>query len=249
MPPIIWNPAHLSLRDYFWRQCFSSYLETCNVKTTADILEFTGNAILNFSDLILSVIPKGTLDTISISAKNLVIDPDSITPSLQKIKHDIVFGFFRQDEVQLDKTFLFLQYCYNALLPTGRFLIIIPSSEDSALHAYQKVIDSNEFSSLSDSPLIDHEKTLLKNIRKQLQQSDFVLYKFNTYSHNIELPTLTTFKSYLQNVSFPYKKMLHTEINEAISNKQVEYFEEDCQQNHGGKYIFNYKLNIISAVK
>lgn len=244
-----WNPKQLPLRNYLWHQSVSALLQKISIKPNAQILEFTNDMSATFNPLLSKYVPKGTVNTSSLTAHFLTISPETINPFKQTQHYDFIFGFFPYQQIRLNRVSLFLETTCKLLKSTGQLLILIPAPDISSTSTYRKVCESGVFPNLKPGHLVDKIQNVLEHLTNFLGQSPFSTYQFRTFEHTSRLPDLDTFKLYLQENAFTYKETMPTTLSDSIINLQVELFNEYSHRKYDGKYLFRDKLHYIHAIK
>lgn len=134
-----------------------------------------------------------------------------------------------------------------ALQPNGRFFAIYPVQGCLYDRLYQMVKNSGKFHSLENVKIERNTPSieLGNEIGKAL---GFKYFKMVEEEQSLDLPSLETFHKFVNGIGFYQGKVPEIEIP-LINEEMVKCFDQICQQEFAGNYVFKDRFAIINAIK
>lgn len=160
--------------------------------------------------------------------------------------YSLVFCFLYTDFIHYQCDML-LEYIYYVLRPSGQLILTHPTNKTPTIATYKQVLDTKRFPFL-DEVVNVHDKSF-ENVKEKLSELPFADVNIKDYFDKVTLPDLDTFKRYLHETAFLYKKVTPSEISNEIIEMQVAFFDEYCQIHFNGEYVFQFTLKTIKAIK
>lgn len=245
IPEYKWDSSKPYARSYIWNEVLLPLVDSYDIKPTDNILELTHNDKSVITEHLQNRNHTGEVDVLNVKSKQASYFQELNT---QHKRYDIVLCFLYLEEIHFELNTI-MTFIHHVLNEGGRLYIALPfiNLHTSARETFQQVIDSGEYNEITQSSII-HNTTLIPQIESSIK-SAFPAFHINTYKNDIELPSLTFFMDFLHEVAFMYKKVISSDLNEKVIQRQAEYFEENCKKKHKGKYMFHYELNVYQTLK
>lgn len=248
MIAINWNPENLTLRQYFWGQHVITLLDQYKIKGSEKIIVFYTGKGITATKLIKSQLKEGFVTEIDLIPNLASQETWEEKVLSQSNEYDIAYGFIRPALLDLKTVVAWFDRCYELLKPTGYLLVTLPSASASPIETFKQVVASGEFPSLSGEEMT-FDTAYNEGFYEKLTQSSFELCGCHDLNIDIVLPTISVYRAYLLQLSFLYQHVCPTSLQEKVIDRQVELFDEYCQNNFGGEYRYEYRTHIIKAAK
>ena len=136
---------------------------------------------------------------------------------------------------------------YRALKKGGNLFTIIPAGDDPLVNSFQVVRASGAFPRLEQFKLpVDFHK--VGELPQIIAKLPFKHAKVETQKHSILLPSLDTFRKFLNGLAFFHGQIPENEIS-VLNEALVNAYDVECQEKHQGKYRFNLSVYVVTAEK
>lgn len=143
-----------------------------------------------------------------------------------------------------------LENIYHALQPGGRFFALYSIADSLGIRVYKMVKDSGKFPSLEK---FNYHRRSIAYISTELgnkigKDLGFKYFEIREQDQSIDLPGLDTFRKFIKGINPFQGQVPENEIPEIIE-EMVKCFDQMCQKEFAGKYIFKERLVTINAIK
>lgn len=235
----------LSDRGYLRYITHIPFIENFPFKEDENILELSNNNVFLTKGAREDIWTNQTIKRINITTDQTYLE-EAINNKKPENEYHLVFCFLYTDFIRYDCDIL-IEYIYQVLRPCGKLFISHPTQKTPTIATYKQVVKSGQYPTLTDESVIDYG--LYEKIKAKLNKLSFSSVKFEDHVDKITLPDLDTFKRYLNETAFVYKKVMPTEISNEIIQMQVDYFDDYCKKHFNGEYVFQYTLHTLTAIK
>ena len=136
---------------------------------------------------------------------------------------------------------------YQALKKEGKVLTIFSMGDDPFINMYRAVKASRKFAELDNfSVPIDYSQ--FDGLDKRLALIPFKSFELKQCRQSVELPSLDTYRKFVHGISF-YQGQVEPDRIYEINEAMVTAFDELCQKEYGGKYLFDMSLQVATGIK
>lgn len=163
-----------------------------------------------------------------------------------KNKFDLVCSFMCL--ILLRNPFNIFQNIYEALKPGGEMLVILPSAHSPLEGSFKQVTESGEFPEFKNIKL-PYDLNTIVEIEDELSRIPFSSFKIETPLVQYELPSLKTFRDFLNIIAHLFQPTFSDELIAKLFDAQTIVFNDYCQKHYNGDYIFEFCPFVISATK
>lgn len=136
---------------------------------------------------------------------------------------------------------------YRVLKPGGRIFTLFPSGDDAFMLSYRAVKQSGQFPVLDDFVPTMHYSNL-DNLAEKLSHTRFSSLCVKRETNQIELPSLDFFRRFVKGIGF-YQGLVVDETIDAINEAMVTWYDDYCQKQYDGKYIFTFSPYWVTGKK
>lgn len=150
--------------------------------------------------------------------------------------------------VLLQNPFEIYERIYTALKPGGQMLFILPSQNSPLEGSFYKVVNDENRPEFKDIQLPYDVDTFFE-IDDYLSRIPFSSFKIDTPHVKYELPSLQTFRDFLNILHHLFKKELSDEKISKLFDAQTQVFNTFCQKEYGGQYFFEFTPFVVTAIK
>lgn len=257
MSPQEWPADNYAIGSYIQASIAEKYLPDLLIKPTDHVLDLgCGNGA--FTKKILDKTPQGTVLGVDAS-ENMLKLAQNVTKEYPNFFIEKADALAIQFQSQFDYVVSFwcLQWVrdihkafeniFNALKPGGKIFLILPVGDDPYIKGYYALKKSNQFSALKDfHPPVDYLR--LENLAQKLEDLPFKNLKITPCKQSIRLPSLDTFKKFVNGLAFYQGQVPEKEIV-LINDALVQYFVEECKAKYQGEYEFHLTIYLVTGEK
>lgn len=252
-----WPADDYAIGSYIQSTVAEQYLSKFQPKPTDHVLDLgCGNGA--FTKKILDKVPQGSVLGADASENMLQLAQKIISDypnfSIKKVdvntmhfnaQFDYIVSFWCLQWIDdVHKAFANIS---NALKGGGKLFAILPAGDDPYIMGYYAIKNSEQFSSLNHfKPPVEYSK--FKNLSETLQDLPFENLKIELLRQSITLPSLDTFRKFVNGIAFYQGQVPDAEIKR-INENLVNYFDNECQRKYQGKYQFDFTIYLITATK
>jgi ubiquinone/menaquinone biosynthesis C-methylase UbiE len=252
-----WPANDYAIGSYIQATVANQYIDSIRPEATDSILDI-GCGDGSYTKNILAKIPQGKCLGIDRSANMLKLAHEKIRdyPNFSVQQCDVLEMKFNE-QFDYIVSFWCLQWCpepkkafsnmYHALKKGGKVFALLPTGDDPLITSYERLKASGDFSCLEDFvPPVNYPK--VRQITTILPKLPFSKINVETISQSIVLPSLDTFRKFVNGIAFYNDKVPDEEIPR-INEAMVQAFDRDCQQKYGGEYRFDFSVFIVRGEK
>jgi ubiquinone/menaquinone biosynthesis C-methylase UbiE len=253
-----WPANDYAIGAYIQAMITDKYLERLATKVDDKILDI-GCGDGSYTTKLLERVPDGSLIGLDRSMNMLQLAREKIIdyPNFSVQLSDVLEMDFN-DQFDYIVSFWCLHWCpdlkgaftniYRALKNGAKLMTIIPTGvTDTFMTSFNMVKSSGDFQSLLNfRPLVDFEN--VAKIPEIIASLPFKNAEVETMEHTIKLPSLDTFRKFVNGLAFfqgqvPDKDI--RDINEAI----VRAFDLECCEEYQGEHWATFSIYLITAEK
>lgn len=252
-----WPVSDYAIGSYIQSVVADTYLPHLTIKPSDDVLD-VGCGDGRYSLKIIQSFPMasfvgidGSKNMLNAARKNLAHCP---TVSLKQAdvmalpfdsQFDYVISFWCLQWAREFKTAL--QGIHRALRPGGKVLIVVPAGDDPLINTFHHMKASGDF------PLLDQFRLPIDYpaLNEVLATPDALPFSQSQVAHDfrrIELPSLDTYRKFLNGVAFFQGQVPDPEIHR-LNEAMVSIFDKTCRTDQDGKYWFEFTSFCLIAEK
>lgn len=231
------NTRPSSIRDDFWYQAMLPILSKISINTQPSILSIGLNDN-DFKKKLLTLFPNANISTIGIN--NFMVNSFEENLAVYKKSHYdfiFVFDFSRGNNYE---ELSFLTYTYDLLKPMAPALLVFHTKNTPTRKTYQRILESGRYPQLGNDRLEKYD-AFVEKVISTLPTLPFSHHEIETFHSSFEMPDLASYKEYMSSIDFLYKPIMSSEKSLEIIEQQLKYFEEMCQKEYNGRYLFEYE--------
>ena len=252
-----WPASDYAIGSYIQATIADQYLRHLSIKSDDHILDI-GCGDGSYSTKIIGRIPNGTLLGIDRSENMLQLAREKILyyPNMSVQQSDVLAMDFNE-QFDYVVSFWCLQWChdlataymniYRALKTGGELFTIIPAGDDPLVTSFKTVKASGAFPSLNHFKLpVDFQK--VGELPGIVAKLPFKNAQVEIRKHSILLPSLDTFRKFLNGLAFFHEQIPENEIT-VLNEALVKAYDAECQEKHQGQYRFNVAVYVVTGEK
>lgn len=252
-----WPATDYAVGSFIQATVASEHLNQLMMKPNDKVLDVgCGNG--EFSKKILDKVPKGSVLGIDASENMLQLarEISRSYPNFSIQQADVLSMSF-VDEFDYVVSFWCLQWSkdiyqafnhiFKALKKGGKLFALFPVGNDPYIMTYYALKESGRFSSLEKfKPPVDYSR--FNHLEEQLASIPFHQLEIKQCKHQLILPSLDTFRKFVNGIAFYQKQLAEGEVKE-LNEAMVRHYEEECRQKYHGEYQFNASVYLIAGEK
>ena len=252
-----WPADDYAIGSYIQATVADPYLDCLTIKPTDQVLDIgCGNG--SFSQKIVAKVPQGTVLGIDASENMLQLaseftqsHPNFSTQQANVLtinyseQFDYIVSFWcLQWSQDIHKAFTNI---IHALKKGGKLFTLFPAGDDPYIMSYYAIKESQQFDSLKDFKApVDYSK--FDHLAEQLASIPCSSLKVERVQHSLQLPSLDTFKKFVNGIAFYQGQVPAEEIKE-INQAMVEHYQNECRRKYKGSYQFNSSIYLVTGEK
>jgi ubiquinone/menaquinone biosynthesis C-methylase UbiE len=252
-----WPADAYAIGSYIQATVADRYLDYLTIKPTDKVLDI-GCGDGSFSKKIIAKAPQGSVLGIDAS-KNMLKLAEKTTGSHPNFstQHADVLSMNYTDQFDYIVSFWCLQWSQNihkafaniahALKKGGRLLTLFPAGDDPYIKSYYAIKESQQFPSLKHFKApVDY--STFNNLAEQLASIPFNTFKIELIEQSIILPSLDTFRHFVNGIAFYQGQIPDPELKE-INDAMVRHYQNECNIKYNDTYQFNFSIYFITGEK